>query len=256
VRRPPPLRPRPRPPQPPGRSVTSASYRCLVPQCAAPATPAPGPAQHVGTQRLLPTTHLPPVQPHLTDRPPGTRSSSEPLRGPYLHLHPTRSSQSRAASRLHRFYVPQPLGPASQPQTLEALLAELLGPTAAAAGTSRPAPPPTAPPGPHTSSPTASAASLTRGTQHDEPAASAFAHPATVVLEGEEARHASRALRLKSGDAVELCDGRGNVARGVVSGTDKQRVWVRPGIRIHCCRAVPSVLSYRAYEGRARWLSL
>eukprot|EP00198_Chlamydomonas_reinhardtii_P013936 XP_001703273.1 hypothetical protein CHLREDRAFT_205517 [Chlamydomonas reinhardtii] len=49
---------------------------------------------------------------------------------------------------------------------------------------------------------------------------------AVLVLEGEEARHAARALRLAAGDRVELCDGRGNVAVGVVTGTDKQRVWV------------------------------
>ncbi len=47
-----------------------------------------------------------------------------------------------------------------------------------------------------------------------------------MVLEGEEARHAARALRLQSGDPVELCDGRGNLVQGVVSGSDKQRVWV------------------------------
>ncbi len=117
--------------------------------------------------------------------------------------------QKPATSRLHRFYVPQPLGlvppSAAADPLLEALLPPLPlhspAPSAALPGS------PAAPNGPFT--------------------------PASVVLEGEEARHAARALRLAAGDAVELCDGTGHVVAGTVTGTDKQRVWVsaRSGYR-------------------------
>ncbi len=43
----------------------------------------------------------------------------------------------------------------------------------------------------------------------------------TVELEAEEARHAVRVLRLKPGDAVELCDGRGRMVAAEIVRADK-----------------------------------
>lgn len=49
-----------------------------------------------------------------------------------------------------------------------------------------------------------------------------------VLLEGDEGRHATRALRLKEGDALELCDGRGTTVACVISAIEKKdRAWVR-----------------------------
>ncbi len=38
-----------------------------------------------------------------------------------------------------------------------------------------------------------------------------------MVLEGQEGRHATRTLRLKAGDGLELCDGQGQVVRAEVA---------------------------------------
>ncbi|GFR40989.1 hypothetical protein Agub_g1654 [Astrephomene gubernaculifera] len=139
--------------------------------------------------------------------------------------------QHRAATRLHRFYVPHPLGPAPPPPTLQTLL-------------SPPPPVPLPAPAPTTTS------------SSPVPTTSA---PATVVLEGEEARHAARALRLAAGDRLELCDGRGNLVEGTVTGTDKQRVWVSPdGPVVHTPwrgpRWVLAVACTTLKGGRAEWL--
>lgn len=42
----------------------------------------------------------------------------------------------------------------------------------------------------------------------------------TLALDADESKHASKVLRLKPGDAVELCDGRGRIVPGVVAGDD------------------------------------
>jgi hypothetical protein len=52
---------------------------------------------------------------------------------------------------------------------------------------------------------------------------------AAVQLEPEEARHAVRVLRLKQGDALELCDGRGSLVQCEVAYTDKASATVSRG---------------------------
>ena len=49
-----------------------------------------------------------------------------------------------------------------------------------------------------------------------------------LVLDGDEGRHAVRALRLKEGDTVELCDGRGALVQATITALDKSanRAWV------------------------------
>jgi hypothetical protein len=49
---------------------------------------------------------------------------------------------------------------------------------------------------------------------------------AAVQLEPEEARHAVKVLRLKQGDAVELCDGKGSLVQCEVAYTDKSSATV------------------------------
>ncbi|WIA32882.1 hypothetical protein OEZ86_006056 [Tetradesmus obliquus] len=49
---------------------------------------------------------------------------------------------------------------------------------------------------------------------------------AAVQLEPEEARHAVKVLRLKQGDAVELCDGKGNLVQCEVAYTDRSSATV------------------------------
>lgn len=145
--------------------------------------------------------------------------------------------QKRATSRLHRFYVPQPLGHVPPSAAADPLLEALLPPL------------PLYSPAPASAALSGSPASP-----------SAPFTPASVVLEGEEARHAARALRLAAGDAVELCDGTGHVVAGTVTGTDKQRVWVSPdgpatfhpwvGARWVVCAACTTLKG-----GRAEWLA-
>jgi len=48
----------------------------------------------------------------------------------------------------------------------------------------------------------------------------------TVALAGTESRHAAGSRRLRTGDAVELFDGRGAVARGRITATRRDRVAV------------------------------
>jgi 16S rRNA (uracil1498-N3)-methyltransferase len=43
----------------------------------------------------------------------------------------------------------------------------------------------------------------------------------TYIVDGEEARHAIKALRLKEADQIELCDGLGGTLRCVVSALDR-----------------------------------
>jgi len=49
---------------------------------------------------------------------------------------------------------------------------------------------------------------------------------AAVELDADEARHAVRVLRLKEGDAVELCDGKGGLVVCEIMHTDKQSATV------------------------------
>lgn len=49
---------------------------------------------------------------------------------------------------------------------------------------------------------------------------------AAVQLEPEEARHAVKVLRLKQGDAVELCDGKGSLVQCEVAYTDRSSATV------------------------------
>lgn len=46
-------------------------------------------------------------------------------------------------------------------------------------------------------------------------------------LPAEEARHARVALRLREGDALEVCDGRGAVVQAVIAGSDKNGMTAR-----------------------------
>lgn len=50
----------------------------------------------------------------------------------------------------------------------------------------------------------------------------------TTVLEGDEGRHAVRALRLREGDKVELCDGLGGTVTATITAVEKgsNRAWV------------------------------
>jgi glucose/arabinose dehydrogenase len=52
---------------------------------------------------------------------------------------------------------------------------------------------------------------------------------AAVQLEPDEARHAVRVLRLKQGDALELCDGRGSLVQCEVAYTEKNSATVSAG---------------------------
>ncbi|KAG2450154.1 hypothetical protein HYH02_000256 [Chlamydomonas schloesseri] len=193
--------------------------------------------------------------------------------------------QKKATSRLHRFYVPQPLGPTPEPATLEALLGGAVPAVATASSSATAA----SVNGSNSSSSTngssavvssapaadggsgkrrkagSSTAAAAAASAAADAAAAAWAGsvaagvPATLVLEGEEARHAARALRLAAGDRVELCDGRGNVAEGVVTGTDKQRMWVSTeGAALHQRWAGPrwvlAVACTTLKGGRAEWL--
>jgi len=52
----------------------------------------------------------------------------------------------------------------------------------------------------------------------------------SYMIEGDEAKHAVKALRLREGDEVELCDGAGCVARCAIAAVDKStwRTWLSP----------------------------
>jgi len=47
---------------------------------------------------------------------------------------------------------------------------------------------------------------------------------ATVVLEGDEARHAVTVARVRSGERIAIGDGRGRIVRGVVTATEPRRL--------------------------------
>ena len=51
----------------------------------------------------------------------------------------------------------------------------------------------------------------------------------SIVVEGEEARHMLKALRLKEGDAAEICDGLGSTLACRITALDPRgaRAWVR-----------------------------
>lgn len=46
----------------------------------------------------------------------------------------------------------------------------------------------------------------------------------TAVITGEDVRHLSRVLRLRAGDAVEICDGRGTDYTGTICSIDEREV--------------------------------
>ncbi|GLI69139.1 hypothetical protein VaNZ11_013696 [Volvox africanus] len=163
------------------------------------------------------------------------------------------SVQKKASTRLHRFYVPYPLGPTAKSLFLQELLAdpEAMGTAASRVATA--------------SLPASPAVAFTRASDLISPAppsgdGGGVGGPlSTVVLEGEEARHAARSLRLQPGDRVELCDGLGNLLEGLVIGSDKQRVWVAPeGPVVHSpwqgSRWVVAVACTTLKGGRAEWL--
>jgi hypothetical protein len=58
---------------------------------------------------------------------------------------------------------------------------------------------------------------------------------AALQLEPEEARHAVKVLRLKQGDALEVCNGRGSLVRCEVAYTDKNSASV--SLHTHLVRA-------------------
>jgi len=55
-----------------------------------------------------------------------------------------------------------------------------------------------------------------------------------ALIEGEDAEHISRVLRLRRGDAVELCDGQGNDYEAVIESVSKNEV------EVHIERCFPS----------------
>jgi hypothetical protein len=69
---------------------------------------------------------------------------------------------------------------------------------------------------------------------------------AAVQLEPDEARHAVRVLRLKQGDALELCDGRGSLVQCKVAYTDKASATVSRSAtgRIRSCRRASHICGW------------
>lgn len=71
----------------------------------------------------------------------------------------------------------------------------------------------------------------------------------TALIEGEDAEHIYRVLRLRRGDAVELCDGQGNDYEAIIESVGKDGVEVRiersfpsqgePGIKVVLYQAIP-----------------
>ncbi len=71
----------------------------------------------------------------------------------------------------------------------------------------------------------------------------------TALIEGEDAEHISKVLRLRRGDAVELCDGQGNDYEAVIKSVGKSGVEVRieksfpsqgePGLKVVLYQAIP-----------------
>ncbi|MCM8899835.1 16S rRNA (uracil(1498)-N(3))-methyltransferase [Caldicoprobacter algeriensis] len=56
----------------------------------------------------------------------------------------------------------------------------------------------------------------------------------TVMIEGEDAEHIHRVLRLRRGDTIELCDGQGNDYEAVIKSVGKN------GVEVHIKRNFPS----------------
>eukprot|EP00798_Chlamydomonas_sp_ICE-L_P012727 gene12727-15973_t len=107
------------------------------------------------------------------------------------------ASQEEQTRRLHRFYVPKPLGE----------------------GTSR------------------------------------------ILVEGEEVRHMTKALRLKEGDAAETCDGLGNTVECMIASIDARRqyAWLEPSSSpVHTPWSGPkwivAVACTTLKGGRTEWL--
>lgn len=69
----------------------------------------------------------------------------------------------------------------------------------------------------------------------------------SIELEEEEARHAVRVLRLKHGDHVELCDGKGGVTLCEVAhtGRNSATVSVRSAADMYCKYMLPRLLAWR-----------
>jgi len=71
----------------------------------------------------------------------------------------------------------------------------------------------------------------------------------TALIEGEDAEHICRVLRLRRGDAVELCDGQGNDYEAVIKSVGKDGVEVRiersfpsqgePRVKVVLYQAIP-----------------
>lgn len=60
----------------------------------------------------------------------------------------------------------------------------------------------------------------------------------TVVITGEDARHISKSLRMTAGEALTLCDGKGNEAEGSIVSLSSDAVSVRLG-QTTICTAEP-----------------
>lgn len=74
-------------------------------------------------------------------------------------------------------------------------------------------------------------------------AVSASAAAATYHIEGEEAKHMIKSLRLKEGDLVEMCDGRGNLVECLLSGVESSRG------RWRACATEASSPRHEAWKG-------
>ncbi|KAG1670825.1 hypothetical protein FOA52_003416 [Chlamydomonas sp. UWO 241] len=83
----------------------------------------------------------------------------------------------------------------------------------------------------------------------------------SFVIEGDEGRHAVKALRLKEGDEIELCDGRGGSVACAICAVERGswRVWVTP-LEPPCIvewsgpEWVLAVACLTLKGGRAEWL--
>ncbi len=49
----------------------------------------------------------------------------------------------------------------------------------------------------------------------------------SLALSAEESKHALKALRLSEGSQLELCDGKGSLAKCIISHVDRGIAWVR-----------------------------
>jgi 16S rRNA (uracil1498-N3)-methyltransferase len=67
-----------------------------------------------------------------------------------------------------------------------------------------------------------------------------------VALAGAEGRHAADVRRLRVGEAIDLVDGRGGLARGVVAATDRGRLTVEVRDRVAVSAPVPRLTVVQA----------